>query len=134
MNGNGNYTLIYLLFSWQMEVLGFSLEAAWLRLMEGIYCPSILQKGGDEVIYVFIYLCVRFFMNFMCSFMSTEVERRSSSVNSDYFVQANTTISDSLTGRLIFTDFDFLLIHTFRQTPPVSNTQVTATCTSYCRF
>lgn len=33
----------------QVEVLSFSLEAAWLRLMEAIYYPSILQKGSDEV-------------------------------------------------------------------------------------
>lgn len=49
-------------------------------------------------------------------------------------MQANITVL-SLTGRLVFRNFfDFVLIRTFGQTPPVSNTQVTATCTSYCRF
>lgn len=66
--------------------------------------------------------------------MSPEAEIQSSLVNSDYFVEASITIL-SLTGRLVFRDFfDFVLMCAFRQTPPVSNTQVTATCTSYSRY
>lgn len=33
----------------QVEVLSFSLEAAWLTLMEAICFASILQKGSNEV-------------------------------------------------------------------------------------
>lgn len=116
----------------QVKVLSFTQEAAWLRLMEAIYFPSILQKGSgfywekygqDDAVCWFLYWIT-----------STEAERKSSSVDSDYFVQANITVL-SLTGRLVFrVFFDFVLLHIFRQTPLLSNTQVNATWTSYCRF
>lgn len=54
----------------QVEVLSFSQEAAWLRLMEAIWYPSVLQKGGDEVTWNWWVLFRKYSQNYAALFFS----------------------------------------------------------------